>query len=74
MKPGAPAFDYKAEVAKAKASQSPELTALLADAKKPAKKKGPLQLDLSGQGAPGDDPPGGKPGKPAKPKQPAKID
>jgi hypothetical protein len=38
MKPGAAAFDYSAAVAKAKASQTPELKALIADAKKPPKK------------------------------------
>ena len=36
IKPGAAAFDYPAEVAKAKASQSPELKKLLAEASKPA--------------------------------------
>ena len=34
--PGAAAFDYKAEVEKAKASQSPEVKALLEEVKKPA--------------------------------------
>jgi hypothetical protein len=34
--PGAPAFDYKAEVEKAKTTQSPEVKALLEEAKKPA--------------------------------------
>ena len=33
--PGAPAFDYKAEADKAKSNQSPELKALLEEAKKP---------------------------------------
>ncbi len=35
LKPGSPAFDYKAEVAKAEAGQSSELKALLEEAKKP---------------------------------------
>ncbi len=39
MKPGDAAFDYKAEVAKAKAAETPELKELLEEAKKPAKKK-----------------------------------
>ncbi len=37
MKPGAPAFDYKAAVEKAKAGITPELAGLLADAAKPPK-------------------------------------
>ncbi|MFN0126375.1 MAG: hypothetical protein ACKV19_06795 [Verrucomicrobiales bacterium] len=47
MKPGDPAFDYAAAVAKAKADESPELRALLEDAKKPAKKSS-LRLSLPG--------------------------
>ena len=35
VKPGAPALDYKAEIAKALAGQSPELKALIEEAKKP---------------------------------------
>lgn len=38
LKPGEPAFDYAAAVAKAKADESPELRALLEEAKKPAGK------------------------------------
>ncbi|MGI8604634.1 MAG: hypothetical protein ACR2OZ_16810 [Verrucomicrobiales bacterium] len=40
MKPGAAAFDYKGDVAKAKASQPAELKAMLAEAEKPPKKSG----------------------------------
>lgn len=36
IKPGAPSFDYAAEVAKAKSSQSPELKKILEEAAKPA--------------------------------------
>ena len=76
LKPGAPAFDYKAEVAKAKATQSAELKALLEDAKKPPKKS---ELNLNLGGGTGDDAtppadPGEKPGKPPSKAKPRKID
>lgn len=48
LKPGEPAFPYAAEVAKAKASVTPELKALLEDAKKPAKKGGLPGVTLPG--------------------------
>jgi hypothetical protein len=48
LKPGEPAFDYASAVAKAKAGVTPELKALLEDAKKPAKKSGLPGLSLPG--------------------------
>jgi hypothetical protein len=48
LKPGEPAFDYAAAVAKAKAGVTPELKSLLEDAKKPAKKSGLPGLSLPG--------------------------
>jgi len=57
LKPGEPAFAYAEAVAKAKASITPELKALLEDAKKPAKKGGPPNLSLPGSDAFEDDPP-----------------
>ena len=57
LKPGEPAFAYAEAVAKAKAGVTPELKALLEDAKKPAKKGGPLNLSLPGSDDVEDDPP-----------------
>jgi hypothetical protein len=82
IKPGEPAFNYADAVAKAKASQSPELKALLEEAKKPAKKGG---LGLSLPGLDGGDGPGGEAGEeeegtdaepeaPAPSKKPRRID
>jgi len=48
LKPGEPAFDYAAAVAKARADQSPELRSLLEDAKKP-----PRTGTLPGMSLPG---------------------
>lgn len=75
IKPGQPVFDYKAEVAKAKASATPELKQLLADAAKPAKKKGGLfSLPGSGGDAEPDEEPAPAEEEPAPKKKPAKID
>jgi hypothetical protein len=74
MKPGAPAFAYAAEVAKAKAAETAELKAMLEEAKKPAKKKSALRLGLPGLGEGESESPDGETPKPKKKKQPAKID
>ena len=70
MKPGEPAFDYKAEVTKAKASQSAELKALLEAAKKPPKKN---VLNLNPGGGPEADAKPAEEPKKSKPKA-RKID
>ena len=71
MKPGTPAFDYKAEVEKAKASVSPELTALLADAANPANPSHLLHIPGLTDGGKDDD---SKPEAPRKKKKPAKAE
>ena len=74
LKPGAPAFDYAAEVARAKAAESPDLKAMLEEAKKPAKKKTGLRLGLPGIGGSEGETPAEETPKAKKKKQPAKID
>jgi len=62
LKPGEPAFDYAAAVAKARTDQSPELLSLLEDAKKPPRPGALPGLSLPGLGEGEDEADGIPPG------------